>query len=103
MTVSEKIINDYIKQGKTLEDVPPELKGRLNANSIAKLYKTLVEDKVIDPVEIDEVEASPEDKEPQEEEELEDDAEESKPSDKNEEPQKKKTKFEDVWQYGKKK
>lgn len=30
MTVSEQIIEEYLKKGKSLKDVPPELKDKLN-------------------------------------------------------------------------
>ena len=107
MTVSEQIIEEYLKKGKSLKDVPPELKDRLNENGISKLYKALVENDIIDPVEIDE-EKAPENDESEspsdDAEEPEDDEAEEKPTeDKEEEPApKRKSKFEDVWKLGQK-
>ena len=34
MTVSEQIIEEYLKKGKSLKDVPPELKDKLNENGM---------------------------------------------------------------------
>ena len=95
MTVSEQIIEEYLKKGKSLKDVPPELKDKLNENDI------------IEPVEIDE-EKAPENDESEspsdDAEEPEDDEAEEKPTeDKEEEPApKRKSKFEDVWKKGRK-
>lgn len=119
MTVSEQIIEEYLKKGKSLKDVPPELKNKLNEVGISKLYKALVENDVIEPVEIDEETESetekentdePEDEKAEEsteedkEDSTEDDEAEEKPTeDKDEEPApKRKSKFEDVWKKGKK-
>ena len=107
MTVSEQIIEEYLKKGKSLKDVPPELKDKLNENGISKLYKALVENDIIEPVEIDE-EKAPENDESEspsdDAEEPEDDEAEEKPTeDKEEEPApKRKSKFEDVWKLGQK-
>ena len=107
MTVSEQIIEEYLQKGKSLKDVPPELKDKLNENGISKLYKALVENDIIEPVEIDE-EKAPENDESEspsdDAEEPEDDEAEEKPTeDKEEEPApKRKSKFEDVWKKGRK-
>lgn len=106
MTVSEQIIEEYLKKGKSLKDVPPELKDRLNENGISKLYKALVENDIIEPVEIDEEKApdNADDNVEDDAEEPEDDEAEEKPTeDKEEEPApKRKSKFEDVWKLGQK-
>ena len=112
MTVSEQIIEEYLKKGKSLKDVPPELKDRLNENGISKLYKALVENDIIEPEEIDEEKAPENDESESSSDDVEDDAEEpeddeaeEKPTeDKEEEPApKRKSKFEDVWLKGKSK
>ena len=99
MTVSEQIIEEYLKKGKSLKDVPPELKDRLNESGISKLYKALVEYDIIEPVEIDE-EKEPEGKEDEAEGPAEDSAdklEDDEPEEKKASSKSPKGKFEDVW------
>lgn len=43
MTVSEKIIQDYLEKGLTMDDVPKELKYRLNDRGEMKIYRYLVD------------------------------------------------------------
>ena len=43
MTVSERIIQDYLSKGLTMADVPRELKYRLNDRGEMKIYRYLVE------------------------------------------------------------
>lgn len=43
MTVSERIIQDYLSKGLTMADVPKELKYRLNDRGEMKIYRYLVE------------------------------------------------------------
>ena len=43
MTVSERIIQDYLAKGLTMADVPRELKYRLNDRGEMKIYRYLVE------------------------------------------------------------
>lgn len=43
MTVSERIIKDYLEKGLKMEDVPRELKYRLNDRGEMKIYRYLVE------------------------------------------------------------
>ena len=95
MTVSEQIIEEYLKKGKSLKDVPPGL----NESGISKLYKALVEYDIIEPVEIDE-EKEPEGKEDEAEEPAEDSAdklEDDEPEEKKASSKSPKGKFEDVW------
>lgn len=43
MTVSERIIKDYLEKGLKMEDVPRELKYRLNDRGEMRIYRYLVE------------------------------------------------------------
>lgn len=43
MTVSERIIQDYLSKGLTMADVPRELKYRLNDRGEMRIYRYLVE------------------------------------------------------------
>lgn len=43
MTVSERIIQDYLEKGLTMDDVPQELKYRLNDRGEMKIYRYLVD------------------------------------------------------------
>lgn len=43
MTVSERIIHDYLSKGLTMADVPRELKYRLNDRGEMRIYRYLVE------------------------------------------------------------
>lgn len=43
MTVSERIIQDYLEKGLTMADVPKELKYRLNDKGEMKIYRYMVE------------------------------------------------------------
>lgn len=47
MTVSEKIIQDYLEKGLTMDDVPKELKYRLNDRGEMKIYRYLVDHGII--------------------------------------------------------
>lgn len=47
MTVSERIIQDYLEKGLTMADVPNELKYRLNDRGEMKIYRYLVDHGVI--------------------------------------------------------
>ena len=42
MTVSERIIQDYLEKGLTMADVPKELKYRLNDKGEMKIYRYMV-------------------------------------------------------------
>ena len=119
MTVSEKIIAEYLEKGESWEDVPSELKARLNENGIAKIYKAMVENELIEPVDFDddpekesddkdteENEEDAEDNKEDSEEDSEDDLDDDEPEEKKESKKpgnekKKKSKFEDVWLTGK--
>ena len=47
MTVSERIIEDYLSKGLTMADVPRELKYRLNDKGEMKIYRYMVEHGII--------------------------------------------------------